>query len=175
MPRGLYKSRVGTVVSDKMDKTVVVNVIQMKEHPRYNKAIKRNTTFKAHDENESCQIGDTVLIIETKPTSKTKRWRVSKILERSKLAAAEAAEAESGLAEEEAEITGIGVEQQEPEPEPQTTETVEAEAQAPEAQAEPEASPEAEESAAAETQEAPAEAEAPQAPQEEPEDKGGQG
>ena len=90
MPRGLYKSRVGTVVSDKMDKTVVVNVIQIKEHPRYNRAIKRNTTYKAHDESENCEIGDTVLIIETKPTSKTKRWRVSKILERSKLAAAEA-------------------------------------------------------------------------------------
>lgn len=175
MPRGLYKSRVGTVVSDKMDKTVVVNVIQMKEHPRYNKAIKRNTTFKAHDENESCQIGDTVLIIETKPTSKTKRWRVSKILERSKLAAAEAAEAESALAEEEAEITGIGVEQQEPEPE--ATENVEAEAQAPEAQAEPEASPETEESQASESEEAPSEAEpeAPEAQEEEPEDKGGQG
>lgn len=172
MPRGLYKSRVGTVVSDKMDKTVVVNVIQIKEHPRYNRAIKRNTTYKVHDESESCQIGDTVLIIETKPMSKTKRWRVSKILERSKLAAAEAAEAESTLAEEEAEITGIGVEQEEPQVKAEETAQAE-EAPAVESQAQDDAP--AEEAPAAETEEASTETESEEPQAEEPEDKGGQG
>ena len=164
MPRGIYKSRVGTVVSDKMDKTVVVNVIQIKKHPSYTKAIKRNTTFKAHDENENCQVGDKVLIIETKPTSKTKRWRVSKILERSKMVEAEKAEAESRLAEEEAELTGAAIEPEEPE-----AENIEA--------AEPEASTdvaeagEENESEAADTEEETNEESG--AP--EPEDKGGQG
>ena len=160
MPRGIYKSRVGTVVSDKMDKTVVVNVIQIKKHPRYTKAIKRNTTFKAHDENESAQVGDTVLIIETKPTSKTKRWRVSKVLERSKLAEAEVAEAESGLAEEEAEITGIGAAATE-EPEAENTEA---------AVVSEDAQPEAAETQEEVTQSAEAEE---TADSEEPEDKGG--
>ena len=175
MPRGKYKSKIGTVVSDKMDKTVVVNVIQIKKHPRYTKAIKRNTTFKAHDENEGCQVGDKVLIIETKPTSKTKRWRVSKILTRSKLVEAEIAEAASGLAEQEAQITGAVVESKEPEAKiveeaPQTTEES-AEASQPEAASEvPEASEEAK-SEVPETEEA-----NPEAETEEPEDKeGGQG
>ena len=57
MPRGKYKSKVGTVISDKMDKTVVVDVIQIKKDPRYKKAVKRNTKFKAHDENEQCRVG----------------------------------------------------------------------------------------------------------------------
>lgn len=82
MPRGKYKSKIGTVVSDKMNKTVVVDVIQMKMDPRYKKAVKRNTRFKAHDENETCKVGDKVLIIETRPVSRTKRWRVSRIIER---------------------------------------------------------------------------------------------
>ena len=81
MPRGKYKTKIGTVVSDKMDKTVVVDVTQIKKDPTYKKAIKSNTKFKAHDENEQCKVGDKVLIIETRPYSKTKRWRVSKILE----------------------------------------------------------------------------------------------
>ncbi|NIP30692.1 MAG: 30S ribosomal protein S17 [Candidatus Dadabacteria bacterium] len=81
MERGKIKSRVGHVISNKMDKTVVVNIIQIKNHPRYNKPIKRNKRFKAHDENNSCNIGDKVMIIESKPYSKTKRWRVSKVLE----------------------------------------------------------------------------------------------
>lgn len=81
MPRGKYKTKIGTVVSDKMDKTVVVDVKQIKKDPRYKKAIKSNTKFKAHDENEQCKVGDKVLILETRPYSKTKRWRVSKILE----------------------------------------------------------------------------------------------
>lgn len=82
MARGKYKSRVGTVVSDKMDKTVVVDVIHIRKHPRYKKSFKINTKFKAHDEKQECRVGDKVQIIETRPQSKTKRWRVSKILER---------------------------------------------------------------------------------------------
>lgn len=82
MPRGKFKSRVGTVVSDKMDKTVVVDVIHIRKDPRYKKVFKMNTKFKAHDEKQECKIGDKVLILETGPYSKTKRWRVSKILER---------------------------------------------------------------------------------------------
>jgi len=81
MTRGKYKSKIGTVVSDKMDKTIVVDVIHIVKHPRYKKAVQKNTRFKAHDENEQCHVGDKVLIIETRPFSKTKRWRVSKILE----------------------------------------------------------------------------------------------
>ncbi len=81
MARGKFKSRVGMVVSDKMDKTVVVDVIQIKKHSTYGKAIKRNSTYKAHDENGQCRVGDKVLILESKPYSKSKRWRVSKILE----------------------------------------------------------------------------------------------
>ena len=81
MARGKFKSRVGKVVSNKMDKTVVVEIIQIKKDSTYGKAIKRNTTFKAHDENEQCNVGDKVLILEAKPSSKSKRWRVSKILE----------------------------------------------------------------------------------------------
>lgn len=161
MPRGIYKSRVGTVVSDKMDKTVVVNVIQIKKHTLYTKAIKKNTTFKAHDENESCQVGDKVLIIETKPMSKTKRWRVSKILERSKMVEAEKAEAESRLAEEEAEIAGTGAEAEKPES---------AEAAQPEASTEPAEASEENVSEVAQTEETNEEAGA-----EETEDKGGQG
>lgn len=166
MPRGIYKSRIGTVVSDKMDKTVVVNVIQIKKHPYYTKAIKKNTTFKAHDENESCQIGDKVLIIETKPTSKTKRWRVSKILERSKMVEAEKAEAESRLAEEEAEIAGMGAVAEEPEAE----NTEAAQAAEPQASTEPAEVSEENVSEVAQTEETNEEAGAG-----EPEDKGGQG
>lgn len=170
MPRGIYKSKIGTVVSDKMDKTVVVNVIQIKKHPRYTKAIKRNTTFKAHDENEGAQVGDKVLIIETKPSSKTKRWRVSKILTRSKLVEAEIAEAASGLAEQEAQITGAGAESTEPEAEitPEAPQTTEAsfEASQPEAPSEVTEDSEEAETEVAETEE-------PET--EEPEDKGGQG
>ena len=81
MPRGKYKTKIGTVVSDKMNKTIVVDVTQIKKNPTYKKAVKRSTKFKAHDEDEKCKVGDKVLLIETKPYSKTKRWRVSKILE----------------------------------------------------------------------------------------------
>lgn len=81
MERGRIKSRIGHVISNKMDKTVVVNITQIKNHPVYDKPIKRNKHFKAHDANNSCSIGDRVMIIESKPFSKTKKWRVSKILE----------------------------------------------------------------------------------------------
>lgn len=83
MSRGKFQSRVGTVISDKMDKTVIVDVIQIKKHKRYQKSIKRNTKFIAHDESGQCKIGDKVLILEARPYSKTKRWKVSKILEAS--------------------------------------------------------------------------------------------
>jgi small subunit ribosomal protein S17 len=65
-----------------MDKTVVVDVVQIVSHPKYKKPIKRTSRFKAHDEKNECRVGDKVLIIETRPLSRTKRWRVSKILER---------------------------------------------------------------------------------------------
>ncbi len=84
MERNLRKVRTGKVVSDKMDKTVVVEVIDSVQHPLYKKFIKRSTKFKAHDENNECKIGDTVEIAETRPLSKDKRWRVSEILERAK-------------------------------------------------------------------------------------------
>ena len=81
MPRGKYQSRVGTVISDKMEKSVIVDVMQIKTHKRYKKSIKRNTKFIAHDESGQCKIGDKVLILEARPYSKSKRWKVSKILE----------------------------------------------------------------------------------------------
>ena len=80
--RGNRKSRVGIVVSDKMDKTVVVKVDNLVKHPVYKKYIKRRVTFKAHDEDNSCTIGDKVMIVEARPLSKGKRWRVREILEK---------------------------------------------------------------------------------------------
>ncbi len=80
--RGNRKSRVGVVVSDKMDKTVVVKVDNLVKHPIYKKYIKRRVTFKAHDENNNCGIGDKVMIVESRPLSKEKRWRVREILEK---------------------------------------------------------------------------------------------
>ncbi len=76
------KTQVGVVVSDKMDKTVVVLVERLVQHPKYRKYIKRRNKFKAHDPKNLCREGDKVLIEETRPLSKTKRWRVVKILER---------------------------------------------------------------------------------------------
>lgn len=78
--RGNRKVRVGLVVSDKMDKTVVVKVDSIVKHPTYKKYIKRDVTFKAHDEENVCVTGDKVLIVETRPLSKDKRWRVREIL-----------------------------------------------------------------------------------------------
>jgi len=76
------KIRRGVVVSDRMDKSVVVKVETLKLHPKYHKFIKRSKKFMAHDENNECRIGDVVEIIETRPLSKRKRWRVSRIVER---------------------------------------------------------------------------------------------
>ena len=84
MERNLRKTRVGTVVSDKMDKTVVVAIEDSGRHPLYKKIIKRTVKFKAHDELNACGVGDTVEIMETRPLSKDKNWRVSKIIEKAK-------------------------------------------------------------------------------------------
>lgn len=78
--RNLRKTRTGTVVSDKMDKTVVVAIIDNVRHPLYKKIIKRTVRIKAHDENNQCHVGDRVSIMETRPISKDKRWRVVEIL-----------------------------------------------------------------------------------------------
>jgi len=80
--RAARKVRVGRVVSDKMDKTVVVAVESFIKHPLYGRRVKSTKKFKAHDENNSCHIGDKVRIMETRPLSKDKRWRVVEILER---------------------------------------------------------------------------------------------
>ncbi len=82
--RGRRKTREGLVVSDKMDKTVVVVVEDRVKHPLYGKVLRRNSRLKAHDENNACGIGDRVLLMETRPLSATKRWRVVEILERAK-------------------------------------------------------------------------------------------
>ena len=84
MERNFRKQRVGTVVSDKMDKTIVVAVKTKVLHPLYGKTVNRTTKFKAHDENNECGIGDTVRIMETKPMSKDKRWRLVEIVEKAK-------------------------------------------------------------------------------------------
>jgi len=84
MERNLRKTRIGLVVSNKMDKTVVVAVERKVKHPIYGKFVKKTTKFKAHDEGNTCGIGDTVLIMETRPLSKTKNWRLVEILERAK-------------------------------------------------------------------------------------------
>jgi small subunit ribosomal protein S17 len=81
-PRGRRKLREGIVVSDKMDKTVVVVVEDRVKHPLYGKVLRRTKKFKAHDEHNSCGIGDRVSLMETRPLSATKRWRVVEILER---------------------------------------------------------------------------------------------
>jgi small subunit ribosomal protein S17 len=82
--RGRRKVREGLVVSDKMDKTVVVAVEDRVKHPLYGKVLRRNTKLQAHDEQNSCGIGDRVLLMETRPLSATKRWRVVEILEKAK-------------------------------------------------------------------------------------------
>ena len=82
--RGTRKTREGLVVSDKMDKTVVVAVEDRVKHPLYGKIIRRTTKYKAHDEANTAGVGDRVLIMETRPLSATKRWRVVQVLERAK-------------------------------------------------------------------------------------------
>ena len=84
MERNLRKTRVGVVVSSKMDKTIVVAIKDSVAHPLYKKIIKRTVKFKAHDENNECGKGDRVEIMETRPLSKDKRWRLVKILEKAK-------------------------------------------------------------------------------------------
>jgi small subunit ribosomal protein S17 len=78
------KTRVGVVVGDRMQKTVVVSIQQTIRHPLYGKIYKRNTKLHAHDEEDAAKVGDRVMVMETRPISKTKRWRVVKVLERAK-------------------------------------------------------------------------------------------
>jgi small subunit ribosomal protein S17 len=78
------KAKIGKVVSNKMDKAIVVSIETLIIHPLYKKSVKRTTKFKAHDENNECNIGDRVKIMETRPLSKEKRWRLVEILERAK-------------------------------------------------------------------------------------------
>ncbi len=82
--RNLRKTRTGKVVSDKMDKTVVVAIADNVQHPLYKKIVKRTVKLKAHDEKNECRIGDRVLVMETRPLSKDKRWRVVEIIEKAK-------------------------------------------------------------------------------------------
>ena len=84
MERNLRKTRTGKVVSDKMDKTIVVAVEDHVRHPLYNKIVKRTYKLKAHDEKNDAKIGDTVRVMETRPLSKDKRWRLVEIMERAK-------------------------------------------------------------------------------------------
>ncbi|HEU0265714.1 MAG TPA: 30S ribosomal protein S17 [Geobacterales bacterium] len=80
--RGKRKTQSGIVVSDKMDKTVVVLVTNVVKHPVYNKYIKQSVKYKAHDQNNSCQIGDRVIIEETRPLSKDKRWKIKQLIDK---------------------------------------------------------------------------------------------
>ena len=80
--RALRKTRVGKVISDKMDKTVVVAIETRVKHPLYKKFVKRTYKLKAHDENNECKVGDRVRVMETRPLSKDKRWRVAEIVEK---------------------------------------------------------------------------------------------
>ncbi len=82
--RNLRKTRVGRVVSDKMDKTIVVAIEDNVKHPLYKKIIKNTVRLKVHDENNECKVGDRVLVMETRPLSKDKRWRLVEIIEKAK-------------------------------------------------------------------------------------------
>ncbi len=84
MERNLRKTRTGKVTSDKMDKTITVAIEDHVKHPLYGKIVKRTYKLKAHDENNECKIGDTVKVMETRPLSKDKRWRLVEIIERAK-------------------------------------------------------------------------------------------
>ena len=84
MERNLRKTRTGKVVSDKMDKTITVAIEDHVKHPLYGKIVKRTYKLKAHDENNECKIGDTVKVMETRPLSKDKRWRLVEVMERAK-------------------------------------------------------------------------------------------
>ena len=84
MERNLRKTRTGKVVSDKMDKTIVVAVEDHVKHPLYSKIVKRTYKLKAHDENNECRVGDTVKVMETRPLSKDKRWRLVEVMDKVK-------------------------------------------------------------------------------------------
>ena len=84
MDRNLRKTRVGLVTSDKMDKTIVVSIVDNVKHPLFGKIVKRTYKLKAHDENNECKIGDRVKVMETRPLSKDKRWRLVEIIEKAK-------------------------------------------------------------------------------------------
>lgn len=84
MERNMRKERIGVVVSNKMDKTIVVSVSRKMRHPIYGKFVNRTSKYYAHDENNTCSIGDTVKIMETRPLSKSKRWRLVEIIEKVK-------------------------------------------------------------------------------------------
>ena len=84
MERNERKTRIGRVVSDKMDKTIVVAVVDSVKHPLYNKVVKRTYKLKAHDENNECKVGDRIKVMETRPLSKDKRWRLVSIIEKAK-------------------------------------------------------------------------------------------
>ena len=84
MERNLRKTRVGLVTSDKMNKTIVVSIVDNVKHPLYGKIVKRTYKLKAHDENNECKIGDRVKVMETRPLSKDKRWRLVEIIEKAK-------------------------------------------------------------------------------------------
>ena len=82
--RNLRKTRTGKVISNKMDKTIVVAIVDNVKHPLYNKIVKRTYKLKAHDEENTCKIGDRVRVMETRPLSKDKRWRLVEVIERAK-------------------------------------------------------------------------------------------
>ena len=84
MERNLRKTRVGIVTSDKMDKTIVVSIVDNVKHPLYGKIVRRTYKLKAHDEKNECNIGDRVRVMETRPLSKDKRWRLVEIIEKAK-------------------------------------------------------------------------------------------
>ena len=84
MDRNLRKTRVGLVTSDKMDKTIVVSIVDNVKHPLYGKIVKRTYKLKAHDENNECKVGDRVRVMETRPLLKDKRWRLVEIIEKAK-------------------------------------------------------------------------------------------
>ena len=84
MERNLRKTRVGIITSDKMDKTIVVSIVDNVKHPLYGKIVKRTYKLKAHDEKNDCNIGDRVRVMETRPLSKGKRWRLVEIIEKAK-------------------------------------------------------------------------------------------
>ncbi len=82
MPRGSRKIRSGVVVSDKMNKTIIVSIERLVKHPLYQKYLRKKARYKAHDEKNECRAGDRVLLMETRPLSREKRWRVKEILEK---------------------------------------------------------------------------------------------